>query len=156
MPGAAKIGQLTTWGLLGAGVLLSYFFLVRWARPNVSKLWYGTPKWIQYVAYGLWALAAIGAVAYAAIIPFAWPRLLLVSVLLVASMAWSYALIFQAPKLVTMSTLVIVAVACLSLVSYESVNGAPWYLVLCLLPLLLINVGLDAGLWNYMFYISKA
>ena len=146
--------QLTVWGLLGVGVLLSYFFLVKWAYPDLSKLWYGTPRWVQWMAYGMWFLAAVGSVAYAYLIPFSWTRLCLVSLLLTTSMAWSYALIGNAPKTVTMSILILVAATCIGLVSYEVVNRSNWYIVLCLIPLLFINVVLDGGVWNYYYFLN--
>ena len=150
-----KAAQLTTWGFLGLGVLASYYFLVCEYSPKVQSLWYGTPEWVQIAAYVCWGLAAMGLLIYAGLSSFSWPRTLILSFLLLASIGWSVALILKTktPKWVTMGVLVLVALASLSLVGYETfVAKSPWYMVLCLVPLLFVNTVLDAGVWNYMYF----
>lgn len=159
-PHLPRIGQIGGVAVLGILLLVTYGYLVHQHRNKLSSLWFGTPRAIQYTAYGFWLLAGIGFIAYLCLARFRWWRSLLLALFLLFSIGWSLSLLFRWPKITTAVTLIMVALLCSALFVMETVqqktpNNPRWLLCLCLVPLLIVTIGIDAGMWNAMFLGSS-
>jgi hypothetical protein len=159
--------------ILGAGVLGSYVPIVQDIRNQKQDYWFGISKPIQYFAYSVWILAAIGFLTYTfgftthapkqekGLFAYGqnWIRPLLIGIALVFSIGWSITtwahVHFNISKVWSSLCLIITALASILLLAGEVETDTPFFQIMGLLIFTFNTTLIDAVMWNANFILAK-